>query len=278
MGRPDTLVGHGQGTLWPYPPIEVQKQSHRGIQRNTEDTEHEPEGAAWAGMRLSTIDRVKRWVLTILTVLLVSLGLAGVYLHVRAKSTRDVVAFTAAGTLVWMVNQPTDPHDGGGMQVRLVFAWPKEECFQWYSGSPVSEHFHTMPTWHYGGLGGDTATWRRIRWHDFVIWRGRASFRVGRDGFPALMQNFDYRQFDETAPQPSLWIWEARVPHWMFIAAAVLLPSGRTGITLYSIYRRHRRRRKHLCPACGYDLRASPERCPECGAAAAKPSESTLAP
>jgi hypothetical protein len=55
------------------------------------------------------------------------------------------------------------------------------------------------------------------------------------------------------------------VPHWLLILLTAVAPLAWLRSDLA---RRHRRRRvrHNLCPRCGYDLRATPERCPECGA------------
>ena len=58
------------------------------------------------------------------------------------------------------------------------------------------------------------------------------------------------------------------VPHWMLFAltSVVLLPQLLRRLATLWIARS--RLRKRLCTECGYDLRATPDRCPECGAAA----------
>lgn len=57
--------------------------------------------------------------------------------------------------------------------------------------------------------------------------------------------------------------WTLRVPFVSFVIWLFALPWCRWAIPL-ARSRQHRRRPGH-CPACGYDIRASPARCSECG-------------
>ena len=68
---------------------------------------------------------------------------------------------------------------------------------------------------------------------------------------------------------PSAGEWEMRlaVPCSYLVLLTAVLPAGR----LLGWHGRRQSRRRGLCPACGYDLRASPGRCPECGTPAVVP-------
>jgi hypothetical protein len=54
------------------------------------------------------------------------------------------------------------------------------------------------------------------------------------------------------------------VPYWQPCVLAAILPAWRAATR----WGTRRRRRTGRCPSCGYDLRATPDKCPECGAIA----------
>ena len=56
-----------------------------------------------------------------------------------------------------------------------------------------------------------------------------------------------------------------RMPYWLFIILFILVPMAR----VYVQWKRARAMQRSLCTHCGYDLRATPDRCPECGTLAA---------
>jgi hypothetical protein len=65
---------------------------------------------------------------------------------------------------------------------------------------------------------------------------------------------------------PSDWTVSYRLafPHWAPALALAVMPAA----WAVARARRRGRERSHQCPRCGYDLRATPDRCPECGAVA----------
>jgi hypothetical protein len=83
-------------------------------------------------------------------------------------------------------------------------------------------------------------------------------------GFYAGRYDADPRGMVGGLPSFDLW-----VPHWFLAAVTAPLPAVR----LRRYVRLRDRRRRGLCPQCGYDVRATPQACPECGLS--RPGEAT---
>ena len=60
-------------------------------------------------------------------------------------------------------------------------------------------------------------------------------------------------------------LWNLQVPYWLVLAAAAVPTVACLGVWR-SGRRARRRARAGMCVSCGYDLRASGDTCPECGA------------
>jgi len=75
-----------------------------------------------------------------------------------------------------------------------------------------------------------------------------------------IMRGLGFRR----APIPSFspdFTMGTQVPYWFIFLLTALIPGQRLGLSKYRNYRR----RSGLCLSCGYDLRAAPDGCPECG-------------
>lgn len=88
------------------------------------------------------------------------------------------------------------------------------------------------------------------------------------DGF--TWRGFQWSAVDRASPESSQWSRSLTMPTWFACLVLAALPASRAGLAFLRRRRAARARASGICPSCSYDLRATPERCPECGRVSAK--------
>ena len=185
--------------------------------------------------------RLARRLFTLCSTVSLLLCVAVCVLWVRSHRVRDELAW---------VDRHTLPHGSLSRQTRSGIVVERGEVSvghssrTWDSDSMPMENEPDF-SWTAEPTGGPPLTITGLS-----VWR-RMGFAYHRD----LSKMGTFYTFDSR---------EVVFPFWGLALVLAALPVAFAG----SRVRTSSRRRRSLCPSCGYDLRASPGRCPECGAAA----------
>jgi hypothetical protein len=192
---------------------------------------------------------MKRRLLNLLTALSLLLCVAVVVLWVRSYLVADLITWRS-GEPVGAQGWYDASSAGGGL--RLQCQWHAFEG----TPAPAGVRVEYQMQWPEGWWREDPA----------AVTGAAGSWWWGRRGF-AFERTRQRRpaSYGLVSVQRRLFV---AAPHWLPAIAAALAPALWLARTV-----RKSRRSGNLCPTCAYDLRATPARCPECGAAA---SVSTL--
>ena len=193
-----------------------------------------------------------RRVLNLLTVLSLLLCVAVTVLWVRSYWTYDVV------TIRW--NSAAAEPVSSGHLVRCM-SYPGHIWLNWWSATGANAAFW-QNTFRVGGswshtVGGEGPAVEVSGWHYQwpSRWQNRAFLWEYDEEAPSTRGGFTFAR---------VVVWGVAVPHWSVVLLAGVLPLTRLRVVV-AARRRTRRIGRGQCIRCGYDLRATPDRCPECG-------------
>ena len=212
-------------------------------------------------------------------------ALSAAVLWVRMPTRQDQFSYARAGGRLWVVGSREI-----GLYLTIINGWPNDE--------PPRLYGHDDPEAFIGpniGIAGGTF-WETLGVHGLY---GNAHITLRSDGTAEWREHpAGVRAPEQTmlgyswvvepaggsaAPAAVTWKWangggqvaprvsitppifEVFVPHWIPVALFLPPPLAWAVLRWRRAVARRRRRRHGCCVRCGYDLRASSGRCPECG-------------
>ena len=212
------------------------------------------EGQPRNAVQCHRVRRLFRILLNALTALSLLLFVATVVLWVRSADTIDEFEYhryVRAGAAVHRLTWSITSINGGIGITRVTGSAPAGDLDtpigMWCEHRQEDSQPQAYPS---GGIILVDGTSRAgLRWRGFII---------GQTPYYTTGGKWQFRLRFVT------------VPAWFAVLTTAALPTVR-----FLRWRRNRRALSHgrrgLCPSCGYDLRATPDRCPECGAVPAGP-------
>jgi hypothetical protein len=216
------------------------------------------------------VRRLPRILLNSVTAISLLSCVAALTLCVRGRWVREQVFFAQPGGRMWLLRSQAE---GLGVHVADGWAGPRRDWGYGRSAAgevELARSGQVRPYFfrHMGAL--DRVTPRRF---GITTSRELIFISFGTDG-RSLSFVDTYADFTGYSPQfrfmgPETLVRGIFVPYWIVVSATALLPLGRVAGWLGRRAVRRGRLRRGACPACGYDCRATPQRCPECGFAIA---------